>query len=186
MTKEDSWLLESAQVLHPLTRRRYMFLCNHWFSLYKEDGRVERELLGVRSVETKYTILVVTGDQEGCGTDSNVFVTIHGRTGITPRIELAPELLRENSTKHLPFTRGTSSTFTVRAPSVGALTKIRISQNASGRFPHWFIERVVVTNLAHPKWTYYFNCSFWLSPSYADGKLSRLVRGFREPTGLGG
>ncbi|TGZ66198.1 hypothetical protein CRM22_005460 [Opisthorchis felineus] len=186
MTKEDSWLLESAQVLHPLTRRRYMFLCNHWFSLYKEDGRVERELLGVRSVETKYTILVVTGDQEGCGTDSNVFVTIHGRTGITPRIELAPELLRGNGTKQLPFTRGTSSTFTVRAPSVGALTKIRISQNASGRFPHWFIERVVVTNLAHPKWTYYFNCSFWLSATYADGKLSRLVRGFREPTGLGG
>ncbi|KAF8570011.1 hypothetical protein P879_00036 [Paragonimus westermani] len=129
--------------------------------------------------------MVVTGDQEGCGTDSNVFITIYGRTGITPRIELAKDKSSEKSIFHSPFARGLSTKFIVKAPSVGALTRIRISQNATGQFPHWFLERIVVTDMTYPKWTYYFNCSFWLSPNYADGKLSRLVRGFRESTGMG-
>ncbi|KAA3675343.1 uncharacterized protein DEA37_0014936 [Paragonimus westermani] len=162
-----------------------MFICNHWLSLYKEDGLTVRELFGIRSTKTKYAIMVVTGDQEGCGTDSNVFITIYGRTGITPRIELAKDKSSEKSIFHSPFARGLSTKFTVKAPSVGALTRIRISQNASGQFPHWFLERIVVTDMTYPKWTYYFNCSFWLSPNYADGKLSRLVRGFRESTGMG-
>ncbi|KAF6771615.1 hypothetical protein AHF37_10023 [Paragonimus kellicotti] len=133
----------------------------------------------------EYAITVVTGDQEGCGTDSNVFITIYGRTGITPRIELARDKSSEKSIFHSPFAKGLSTKFIVEAPSVGALTRLRISQNASGQLPHWFLERIVITDMTYPKWTYYFNCSFWLSPNYADGKLSRLVRGFRESTGTG-
>ncbi|KAF5404278.1 hypothetical protein PHET_02377 [Paragonimus heterotremus] len=129
--------------------------------------------------------MVVTGDQEGCGTDSNVFITIYGRTGITPRIELARDKSSDKSIFHSPFARGLSTKFVVKAPSVGALTRLRISQNASGQFPHWYLERIVITDMTYPKWTYYFNCSFWLSPNYADGKLSRLVGGFRESTGMG-
>lgn len=52
MRKTDSWLLESVQVFHPLTKKRYMFMCNHWFSLYKEDGLIARELFGIRSAKT--------------------------------------------------------------------------------------------------------------------------------------
>ncbi|CAL8070988.1 unnamed protein product [Calicophoron daubneyi] len=183
--REDGWLLESIQIIHPPTKRHYMFLCNHWLSLNKEDGLIVRELFGVRSAKTKYAIMVVTGNDDDCGTDSNVYITIYGRTGVTPRIQLTSENAPDKSIYFSPFARGMSSKFIVKAPSVGALTQVRISQDATGRSPHWFLERVVVTDLTYPKWTYYFNCSLWLSPQYGDGKTSRLIRGFREPTGVG-
>ncbi|CAH8592932.1 unnamed protein product [Heterobilharzia americana] len=186
LKKTDSWLLESVQVYHPLTKRRYMFICNHWFSLYKEDGLIARELFGIRSAKTKYSIVTVTGDQEGSGTNSKVYITIYGRTGITPRIELSQE--NKSSGKDIlcaPFARGTSTKFIVKAPNVGAITNIRIKQDELGSEPHWFLERVAVTDLSYPQWTYYFHCSFWLSSKYGDNKSCRLVRGYREPTGTG-
>nr|CAH8854289.1 unnamed protein product [Trichobilharzia regenti] len=163
-----------------------MFICNHWFSLYKEDGLIARELFGIRSAKTKYSIVTVTGDQEGAGTNSKVYITIYGRTGITPRIELSQE--NKSSGKDIlcaPFGRGTSSKFIVKAPNVGAITNIRIKQDGLGNEPDWFLERVVVTDLSYPQWTYYFHCSCWLSSKYGDKKLCRLIRGYREPTGTG-
>ncbi|CAH8570297.1 unnamed protein product [Schistosoma margrebowiei] len=186
LRKTDSWLLESVQVFHPLTKKRYMFMCNHWFSLYKEDGLIARELFGIRSAKTKYSIVTVTGDQEGSGTNSKVYITIYGRTGITPRIELSQE--NKSTGKDIlcaPFGRGTSTKFIVKAPNVGAITNIRIKQDESGNEPHWFLERVVVTDMSYPQWTYYFHLSCWLSSKYGDGKSCRLVRGYREPTGTG-
>ncbi|XP_018651766.1 putative loxhd1 [Schistosoma mansoni] len=186
LRKSDSWLLESVQVFHPLTKKRYMFMCNHWFSLYKEDGLIARELFGIRSAKTKYSIVTVTGDQEGSGTNSKVYITIYGRTGITPRIELSQE--NKSTGKDIlcaPFGRGTSTKFIVKAPNVGAITNIRIKQDESGNEPHWFLERVVVTDMSYPQWTYYFHLSCWLSSKYGDGKSCRLVRGYREPTGTG-
>ncbi|RTG90643.1 uncharacterized protein DC041_0002340 [Schistosoma bovis] len=186
MRKTDSWLLESVQVFHPLTKKRYMFMCNHWFSLYKEDGLIARELFGIRSAKTKYSIVTVTGDQEGSGTNSKVYITIYGRTGITPRIELSQE--NKSTGKDIlcaPFGRGTSTKFIVKAPNVGAITNIRIKQDESGNEPHWFLERVVVTDMSYPQWTYYFHLSCWLSSKYGDGKSCRLIRGYREPTGTG-
>ncbi|KAH8871549.1 Lipoxygenase homology domain-containing protein 1 [Schistosoma japonicum] len=163
-----------------------MFMCNHWFSLYKEDGLIARELFGIRSAKTEYSIVTVTGDQEGSGTNSKVYITIYGRTGITPRIELSQE--NKSTGKEIicaPFARGTSTKFIVKAPNVGAITNIRIKQDESGTEPHWFLERVVVTDMSYPQWTYYFNCGCWLSSIYGDGKLCRLLRGYREPTGTG-
>ncbi|CAH8516071.1 unnamed protein product [Schistosoma turkestanicum] len=134
----------------------------------------------------EYSIVTVTGDQEGSGTNSKVYITIYGRTGITPRIELSQE--NKSTGKEIlcaPFGRGTSSKFIVKAPNVGAITNIRIKQDESGNEPHWFLERVVVTDMSYPQWTYYFHFGCWLSSKYGDGKSSRLVRGYREPTGTG-
>ncbi|TPP60374.1 hypothetical protein FGIG_08324 [Fasciola gigantica] len=158
-----------------------MFLCNHWLSLYKEDGLLVRELFGVRSAKT------MTGDCEAAGTDCNVFIKLFGRTGITPRIQLVyNQSTRESrSVYYSPFARGMSSKFIVNAPSVGAMTHVRISHDGRGELPHWFLERLVVTDLSYPKWTYYFHGSVWLSPTYADRKLFRMIRGTREPTGSG-
>lgn len=128
----------------------------------------------------------MTGDQEGSGTNSKVYITIYGRTGITPRIELSQE--NKSTGKDIlcaPFGRGTSTKFIVKAPNVGAITNIRIKQDESGNEPHWFLERVVVTDMSYPQWTYYFHLSCWLSSKYGDGKSCRLIRGYREPTGTG-
>lgn len=135
----------------------------------------------------EYSIVVVTGDCESAGTDCGVFIKLFGRTGISPRIQLVNSLSenKSHSMYYSPFARGMSSKFTVNAPSVGTMTHVRISQDGRGDFPHWFLERIVVTDLSYPKWTYYFHGSVWLSPTYADRKLFRMIRGTREPTGSG-
>ncbi|KAL3317121.1 Lipoxygenase y domain-containing protein 1 [Cichlidogyrus casuarinus] len=157
-----------------------MFLCGHWLSLYKEDGQITRELFGVRSVRTLYEIVTVTGDLENAETDSRVFITLYGKTGITPRIELASGL-NEN-----PFRKGRSSKFVVKAPLVGPIVKLKIVQDGSGTKPDWFLERIVVTDLSHPKWTFFFPCQSWISARYSNTQLMKILHGFREPTGHAG
>lgn len=36
-----------------------------------------------------YEVVTVTGDVKGAGTDANVFVTLFGEFGVTPKIHLA-------------------------------------------------------------------------------------------------
>lgn len=36
-----------------------------------------------------YEVVTITGDENGAGTDANVFVTLFGDYGITPKIHLA-------------------------------------------------------------------------------------------------
>lgn len=36
-----------------------------------------------------YEVVTITGDERGAGTDANVFVTLFGEYGITPKVHLA-------------------------------------------------------------------------------------------------
>lgn len=36
-----------------------------------------------------YEVVAVTGDERGAGTDANVFITLFGDYGITPKVHLA-------------------------------------------------------------------------------------------------
>lgn len=36
-----------------------------------------------------YEVVTITGDERGAGTDANVFVTLFGEFGITPKVHLA-------------------------------------------------------------------------------------------------
>lgn len=36
-----------------------------------------------------YEVVTITGDERGAGTDANVFVTLFGDYGITPKVHLA-------------------------------------------------------------------------------------------------
>lgn len=36
-----------------------------------------------------YEVVTVTGDVKGAGTDANVFVTLYGEYGVTPKVLLA-------------------------------------------------------------------------------------------------
>ena len=58
----------------------------------------------------------------------------------------------------------------------------RIQQDGSGlESADWFLQRVVVSDLRHSQWTYYFPCAQWLSRSRGDGSLVRELRGTRDP-----
>ena len=69
------------------------------------------------------------------GTDASVYVTLFGRTGQTPKLQL-------KSHDEKTFERGRSDTFRVKANCVGPLNKLRIEHDNTGNGPGWFLERV--------------------------------------------
>lgn len=82
-----------------------------------------------------YEITVITGDKKGAGTDANVSITIHGKSGITEKIPL------RSKSKNV-FEKNQSDIFSVRAKCVGPMTKIRIEHDNSGTAAGWYLERV--------------------------------------------
>ncbi|PAA79474.1 hypothetical protein BOX15_Mlig008366g2 [Macrostomum lignano] len=177
--ERDSWLLQSIEVTNLQTKRSWMFLNNHWLSLYKEDGQTCRELFAVRCTKTSYEVVVVTGDQEGAGTDSQAFITIYGRTGITRKLAL-----KTPDNENPVFRRNSTQRFVLNAPCVGPLKKIRIQHDESGRSTDWFLDRVVVSDLKHPKWKYHFACGQWLSRRHGDGQVVCELAGGKDPTSV--
>lgn len=128
-------------------------------------------------MSTGYEVIVVTGDVEDGGSDANASITIHGRTGVTSKLALKSE-------KVPPYVRGKAAKFILKAPCVGPISKIRIQHDNSGRHPCWFVERVVVTDLKHPKWKYFFACGQWFSRDEGDGAIARDLKGSRDPMGI--
>ena len=57
----------------------------------------------------------------------------------------------------------------------------RIQHDNTGFMPGWFLERVIVTDLKHPKWKYYFPCGQWLAKDEGDRLISRDLLGSTDP-----
>jgi len=67
----------------------------------------------------EYEVVTVTGDARGAGTNANVFITLFGKTGQTPKLQL------KNSSSGEPFNRKQSDIFLLKTKCVGPLKKIR-------------------------------------------------------------
>ncbi|XP_053384453.1 lipoxygenase homology domain-containing protein 1-like isoform X6 [Mercenaria mercenaria] len=173
--KEDGWFLQEVEIVNTKRKKSWLFMCNNWLSLYHGDGHSKREFFPHLGSKTDYEIVVVTGDILNAGTDSNVFITIYGKTGATTKTHL------KSVKSKLPFQQGTSNLFKIHSNCVGPLTKIKIEHDNVGFAPGWFLERVVVTDLLHPKWKYYFPCNQWLAKDEGDGAICRTLLGSRDP-----
>ncbi|WAR01121.1 LOXH1-like protein, partial [Mya arenaria] len=136
------------------------------------------ELGDLKSIvlEVNYEIVVVTGDKMNAGTDSNIYVTIFGKTGATKKTHL-----KKMHKNRKPFQQGDSDVFKIHDACVGPMTKLKIEHDNTGIFPGWYLERVVVTDLLHPKWKYYFPCGQWLARDEGDGAIGRTLLGSRDP-----
>lgn len=66
----------------------------------------------------EYEIVTVTGDKLNAGTNANVFITLYGKHGISPKINL-------RNTSEDPFERNKSDIFVVKSNCVGPIDKIR-------------------------------------------------------------
>lgn len=85
-----------------------------------------------------YDIVIVTGDERGAGTDSQVHVVLFGSQGRrTEKLHLKTSKNHKN-----PFERNQSDRFVVRGDYIGDLVKMRIEHDNSGRAPGWFLDRV--------------------------------------------
>ena len=68
----------------------------------------------------EYEVTVVTGNVKGAGTDALVFVTLFGKSGQTPKLQL-----RGGAGGGNPFERGNSDIFLLKTSCVGPMTKLR-------------------------------------------------------------
>ncbi|XP_023264384.1 lipoxygenase homology domain-containing protein 1 [Seriola lalandi dorsalis] len=121
-----------------------------------------------------YEVVTVTGDVKGAGTDANVFVTLFGEFGITPKVHLA-------SKSRTAFEKNKTDVFRIKTHNVGPLKKLRIEHDNTGMNASWFLDRVVVTDMNRPHLRFYFACNNWLSREEADNLFVRDLLGSLNP-----
>ncbi|XP_070707153.1 lipoxygenase homology domain-containing protein 1 [Pempheris klunzingeri] len=121
-----------------------------------------------------YEVVTITGDVKGAGTDANVFVTLFGDFGVTPKIHLA-------SKSRNAFEKNKTDVFRIKTHYVGPLKKLRIEHDNTGMNASWFLDRVVVTDMNRPHLRFYFACNNWLSREEADNLFVRDLLGSLNP-----
>uniref|UniRef100_A0A8C8DR79 Lipoxygenase homology PLAT domains 1a n=1 Tax=Oryzias sinensis TaxID=183150 RepID=A0A8C8DR79_9TELE len=119
-----------------------------------------------------YEVVTVTGDVKGAGTDANVFVTLFGDFGVSPKVHLA-------SKSRTAFEKNKTDVFRIKTYNVGALKKIEHDNTGMGT--SWFLDRVVVTDMNRPHLRFYFACNNWLSREEADNLIVRDLLGSMNP-----
>ncbi|KAG9270638.1 lipoxygenase homology domain-containing protein 1-like [Astyanax mexicanus] len=124
-----------------------------------------------------YEVVTITGDVAGAGTDANVFISLFGEYGITPKLHLA-------SKNRTAFEKGKTDVFRIKTHNVGSLKKIRIEHDNTGLNASWFLDRVVVTDMNRPHLRFYFACNNWLSKKEGDGLFVRDLLGTVDPSDM--
>ncbi|XP_040840655.1 lipoxygenase homology domain-containing protein 1 isoform X3 [Ochotona curzoniae] len=113
-----------------------------------------------------YEVVTATGDVRGAGTDANVFITIFGEHGLSPKLHLT-------SKSESAFEKANVDVFRVRTNNVGLIYKIRIEHDNTGLNASWYLNHVIVTDMKRPHLRYYFNCNNWLSKVEGDRQWCR-------------
>ncbi|XP_062933380.1 lipoxygenase homology domain-containing protein 1 isoform X3 [Cynocephalus volans] len=113
-----------------------------------------------------YEVVTATGDVRGAGTDANVFITLFGENGLSPKLHLT-------SKSESAFEKANVDVFRVRTNNVGLIYKIRIEHDNTGLNASWYLDHVIVTDMKRPHLRYYFNCNNWLSKVEGDRQWCR-------------
>ncbi|XP_060028313.1 lipoxygenase homology domain-containing protein 1 [Erinaceus europaeus] len=127
-----------------------------------DEGELEHEYYKAKV----YEVVTATGDVRGAGTDANVFITIFGENGLSPKLHLT-------SKSESAFEKANVDVFRVRTNNVGLIYKIRIEHDNTGLNASWYLDRVIVTDMKRPHLRYYFNCNNWLSKVEGDRQWCR-------------
>lgn len=118
-----------------------------------------------QAVRATYKVVVKTGDRPYSGTDCEVMLRVKGelRSTGTHRLSACPV----NHTTL--FQRGAHDEFLIQDWDIGAPRQVSIWHDGKGSDPHWFLDKVVVTD---PRGRQYaFKCGEWLSPTEGKRQL---------------
>ncbi|VDK21875.1 unnamed protein product [Taenia asiatica] len=125
----------------------------------------------MRAKLTDYRITVVTGDFDGAGTDSQVFLVMFGEHGESPQFKLS-SLDQQDL-----FSSGAVSKFIIRTANLGDISHVRVSRDSSGSNSGWFLKRIIVEDPSRSQCCYLFNCNDWISLSDStDVNNSQVIR----------
>ncbi|KAG9266056.1 lipoxygenase homology domain-containing protein 1 [Astyanax mexicanus] len=121
-----------------------------------------------------YEVVTVTGDVKGAGTDANVFVSLYGEFGVTPKVLLA-------SKSRTAFEKNKTDVFRIKTHNVGPIQKLRIEHDNTGMSAAWFLDRAVLMDMNRPHLRFFFACNSWLSREEGDGLTYRYLLGSLNP-----
>ncbi|NXU58239.1 PK1L2 protein, partial [Turnix velox] len=115
----------------------------------------------------RYLVTVFTGHRRGAGTTSQVTLTLYGLEG-----QSEPHHLTDPDTP--VFERGGVDVFLLCTLfPLGELQSIRLWHDNSGDSPSWYVNRVLVHDLAwDQKW--YFLCNSWLAIDIGECVLDKV------------
>ncbi|NXG55348.1 PK1L2 protein, partial [Hemiprocne comata] len=135
----------------------------------QDDAKVKITVLEDNDpfAQYRYLVTVFTGHRRGAGTTSKVTLTLYGVEG-----ESEPHHLTDPDTP--VFERGGVDVFLLCTFfPLGGLQSIRLWHDNSGDSPSWYVNRVLVHDLAwDQKW--YFLCNSWLAVDIGECVLDKV------------
>eukprot|EP01046_Picozoa_sp_COSAG06_P033716 COSAG06_NODE_3464_length_5301_cov_4.178201_1_plen_1602_part_01 len=162
------WFCEKVTVINESTNKEYEFECSRWLDESQDDGKTKRELMtGLnKSDMAHYTVMVLTGDKRGCGTDANVTMTLFGSNSDTG--------VRKLESGQNDFERGQDDKFEFECEDIGLFTRLKIGHDNDGVGAAWFCERILVTKKGESPVN--FPVYQWFDKSNGDGLIERTVQ----------
>lgn len=98
------------------------------------------------ATEFKSSITVVTsGNVEGAGTDSNIYVKLHGPDGVSPRLRLQDFADPNGPTDILE--KGTKQTFNLGVDVGPVVTRIEVESDGKHPGSDWHLDRIISTTV---------------------------------------
>uniref|UniRef100_A0A8C5SYB1 Polycystin 1 like 2/pseudo n=1 Tax=Laticauda laticaudata TaxID=8630 RepID=A0A8C5SYB1_LATLA len=135
----------------------------------QDDAKVKITLLEDNDpfAQYRYLVTVYTGHRRGAATTSKVTLTLYGQEG-----ESEPHHLMDPDTP--VFERGGIDIFLLCTLfPLGELQSIRLWHDNSGTSPAWYVNRVLIHDVAtDQKW--YFLCNSWLAIDVGDCVLDKV------------
>lgn len=122
--------------------------------------------------EHTYAVKVTTADEQGAGTDADVYVILRGTAGELPR-----RILHKTLTGSNPFQRGATDVFAIKGVGVGEITEIEVGHDNRGHNPGWKMVSIAITDESPggEGSTRYFNCNEWFDREIGDSLISRVI-----------
>ncbi|NWR62094.1 PK1L2 protein, partial [Bucorvus abyssinicus] len=137
----------------------------------QDDAKVKITVLEDNDpfAQYRYLVTVFTGHRRGAATTSQVTLTLYGLEG-----ESEPHHLTDPDTP--VFERGGVDVFLLCTFfPLGQLQSIRLWHDNSGESPSWYVNRVLVHDLAwDQKW--YFLCNSWLAVDIGECVLDKVFQ----------
>ena len=144
--KNSGWNINYIKISESTTDRDFIIPIYAWID------PVHNNTYLVNDNTRLYEIEIETGDVKNAGTDAKVYIKLYGENGESSYIQL------DNNENN--YEKNKTDYFNLEYKDLGAITKIKIKHNNSGRKAGWFLEKVLIKK---DRETYSFTAQQWLS-----------------------
>nr|XP_058131522.1 oxygen-regulated protein 1 isoform X2 [Dasypus novemcinctus] len=187
--KSQYWYCDKVVVREPETVSESVFTCKRWLP-FMSQGIIHSEIelclqemqinhqpkIQEEANEGAWKVTVVTGNFENAGTSATVFLYVYGETRCSGPIILG-------SGKHQLFSTNSADIFKIFLKDIGEIYKVRIGHDNSGEDPRWYLEEIILENIATCE-LFCLSVDSWIAENENDGDIWKeipIARNNRAP-----